>query len=746
MKAKVDFKEYALKYGEKAGLGAAVVIMLLLALFGFMASSGTTNQEEIKKKADLGTTRLNTLAPPQPSDLVPADAPSAKVLHVRSQRFHEGFPFEWFRFPFSPLRKLSTDDYLKEMPAVFAPTELAATPIWAAYRVRDIRGDDVIIALGERNMLVKVKSPTKGMTKRERKAIQDLQRGQGSGAGTDSMGPPGYPGIPGGGAMSGRSGVPGVGIGTPDKPGAEPPPMADPGTKDVAPVTFHGERKKIDDYKPEKDVIAVTIVPARGVLVAGSYPHLQQMVEIANALRLSGPQDIRVSYYKTLDIERRLIVPKGKKLVDGKIATEDLVYIPAERTFKPVDPSDLDAPAGGWVPVDLKYVTLLMRLSEGDVEQDTKLLDAVRLDGLAMTLPKPYIRPVGDRPKDASGYPNVYANLKQLQATLDKIKDETKVAKPKPRLTQDDLDPFNYRPSQGATEGTAPGTAAPGTAAPGAASTIGPRGTPMRDIPMGEDTTPAEGTAAGATIPDTTMVRFLDLDQTMRPGQTYEYRVRVVLHNPNYKQQDVADPSFAASPELRGNWSAPTPRVTLPEEIHLYVDERPRLPKLEEKERVPIFIHKWVDWVRKDGADEPSPLGEWWVERLWVARGEYVGRVNETQKIIWVSTSPDPTTNTMGRDAVQKSPYRTDALLTGTLLVDFDGGNVFRQRLGKGTVEATTPVEALMIEPDGKMVARSYAEDKDDTQRKERQSKFDTWLKEVAGKQKQVKEKGDFNK
>ena len=61
-------------------------------------------------------------------------------------------------------------------------------------------------------------------------------------------------------------------------------------------------------------------------------------------------------------------------------------------------------------------------------------------------------------------------------------------------------------------------------------------------------------------------------DVDLQPGNTYQYRLRVSMANPNYnKQKEVASPAYAASKEpLVSDWFEIPQSVTVPPEYHLY--------------------------------------------------------------------------------------------------------------------------------------------------------------------------------
>src|SRR5262249_33800613 len=49
-------------------------------------------------------------------------------------------------------------------------------------------------------------------------------------------------------------------------------------------------------------------------------------------------------------------------------------------------------------------------------------------------------------------------------------------------------------------------------------------------------------------VPEYCLVRVIDV--TVKPGESYQYRLRVRVANPNFKRDDVAEPKFAEGKEL----------------------------------------------------------------------------------------------------------------------------------------------------------------------------------------------------
>jgi hypothetical protein len=521
-------------------------------------------------------------------------------------------------------------------------------------------------------------------------------------------------------------------------------------------TVYRGQLISVDKLTDEQ--LANTLWPSRAALLVGSFPHALQMDEIAKAIKYNAKDTL---YYKRLDVERRRIYLKGTKMPDGKVLTEDHVAI--DRDVKPLKglpedaQGDEQARQAGWAKIDLaNVVNHLKYAQEWEEEQNPVrqlLLDLG--DRLVMRLPKP-VR--GD-------YPDLFKELPDLQGAIDKIEKEGKAKQSAPRrhkdLSPDDFDPFGSGTKTGsdsATGGTGPG---------GGSGVTGAGGDPNKAAPE-------------TSTPDFCAVRFLDLSLNLddAAGSTYEYRVRVVLHNPNYKQvESVIVPEFAKYEELLGKWSGGV-RVTFPEDAYVYADERPSkadAPKdFDNYLRVPVQVHKWLGFVPRQGATER--VGEWWVDRVLAGRGEFIGRnmfvktdvppyvpppppkkdkdekedkrppkpelppilnpytSGETPMIFWNPTTPEADEKgKIGIDTIVPRA-RTDALQTNHLLVDFDGGRMEQHRFGTRFWNEEVPAEILVVEPDGRLTAHTLLQDKEDDTRKTRVNNWRKWFREVESK------------
>jgi hypothetical protein len=252
-------------------------------------------------------------------------------------------------------------------------------------------------------------------------------------------------------------------------------------------------------------------------------------------------------------------------------------------------------------------------------------------------------------------------------------------------------------------------------------------------------------------------LRFLDV--TVQPGKTYEYRVKIKIVNPTYGKDELAvSKEAAADPVLVAeDWKEVTQRVgeeetplrvTVADELMYYaVDE-----KLDQRvlpansERAAVQIHRWLEEVRVNPSDKSSvvPVGEWSIlERLLVHRGEYIGRLEEADVPIWLTTKDawalaghgDEPNVRVGQLRVGRSkgvvvdfamdPVKQNA----SVLVDFEGGKQTIMSDGK-PVSDESPVEMLVLDASGKLIVHNSVTDAADPARLQR---YAAWKGEVGG-------------
>ncbi|MCS6976402.1 MAG: hypothetical protein NZM31_05255 [Gemmatales bacterium] len=803
----LDFKEIGMKYGEKIGLGVGLFFMAFLILRAFMLDTSPVKPEKIRKDETNASNRIEQ-NPVDHAQLVPQGTISPEAINQLMAAVQRTIHAGAHSFQFAHMITFPEQETFRNKPKVMAPTALVGVPHHFAFRINDFRIHNgkpvVLVAIApDKSKEATFKEPDKEKDPlgwrqwQERKKREEEQRkrfrqggfggggmlGPGGGAGigpggAPGLGPggpggrggpgPGYPGGPSGpgpgrpgsgpgpGYPGGPSGGPGGGTGLGPGGGAGLGPGAGggaglgpgagfgvgpgggvpgpggglpglPGSGSGGDEVWNGQFVPTDQLKPEPEhILAENIYPARGALVYGSFPHKAQMEEIARQIKVDISQ--LPTYYKTIEIQRREIVLKGTRLPDGTIVQEDMVFLPEDRSLKPLsqvpqDPAtDEEAAAAGWYYIDNRALGRLLNLAvEKQVEEDNakRSLELVSR-GLIMPLPKP-LR--GD-------YPDVISKLPDLQNTLKQIEEEYKGRIPPPprdpRLRGgDDFDPFS---GEGESEGEG-------------------------EKKSGQDA--SESKPSETALPANVMVRFLDLQfEGISPAnRTFEYRVRVVLSNPNYGEINVSVPEYAKDKELRGPWS-PSCRVTFPNETLLFADERIRDPKdtskldLTHGDRVPVQIIKWLGVIPRLGQSGlEERLGEWWVDRVLAGRGEYVGvgripnepppkdksaaakLLDGIRLVVWAATAPDPETRRMGRETIQT--VKTDALYTTTAVVDFEGGR-WTKHTFKRPFDEDVPAEVLLVDAvTGKLTARSYLKDKTDPERVSHFDRWKTWFDNV---------------
>ena len=81
-------------------------------------------------------------------------------------------------------------------------------------------------------------------------------------------------------------------------------------------------------------------------------------------------------------------------------------------------------------------------------------------------------------------------------------------------------------------------------------------------------------------------------DLSVRPGRTYQYRMRVAVFNPVYGHPDCGDEQAKGTPELVGEWSEPSAAVTIPPLVHFYFVG-------VSGDRATVELHRWIhgQWV-----------------------------------------------------------------------------------------------------------------------------------------------------
>jgi hypothetical protein len=240
--------------------------------------------------------------------------------------------------------------------------------------------------------------------------------------------------------------------------------------------------------------------------------------------------------------------------------------------------------------------------------------------------------------------------------------------------------------------------------------------------------------------------------------------------NPNYspvpKDRKDTYPQFAKDKVLTSLGWAETDLVKVPPDQSVYALKLPEFgtklnfemkkeepwrwtsfyfPPRQESNQATVQIHRWVDHFYPDPtkSNDQRAVGEWLVAaRILVERGEFVR--DPGYKVPVPIKKPDLFEHEL--DNNPKPQRGQDKILMPvdfgdeTLLVDFEGGD---QRYDKTesngekvktvSVFDPTPVELLMMRPDGKMIARNSLVDMNDSKRSKRAEAFTARIEKLRG-------------
>jgi len=221
----------------------------------------------------------------------------------------------------------------------------------------------------------------------------------------------------------------------------------------------------------------------------------------------------------------------------------------------------------------------------------------------------------------------------------------------------------------------------------GAGMMEGPMGMPMGMGMMGGGAT--ERIDFETKEADTLMIRSLDF--SVDPDQTYRFRLRLVVFNPNLGRQDVSAGVDTKTSVLYGPWSEPTNDVTMPADIATYAMHKTPGPGLK-GEQVQFQV---THWDPKDGFTVVKPFD--------AGPGDIIG--DRTSVRI---PSTDGTKD-------KSKPVDFDS---HTLVLDTTGGSqpIPREVGVPGRLEE--PVISLLFRPDGTVVLRNQVNDVQDDVRK----------------------------
>jgi hypothetical protein len=464
--------------------------------------------------------------------------------------------------------------------------------------------------------------------------------------------------------------------------------------------------------------LAEDIYPVRMAVVTGSFPFKQQMEEFRRALKRHSLEELFSMFsseeakweFHNFRIQRRALYPDGRLKADWHDYGDKLNGAFASLFARAVDYEKEDE-------AFYKYEGILSK-------------------GLAM------VRPQLERGQ----YPKVeIQSIKDAIVTLDKISQGPEVKRPLSdmarKLRKQNVNPwdlFNPLISEEEEEASKPPAEKP----------------PSSESPDKKKDSDAD---AELLIPEKALVRFIDV--TIEPGLTYEYRIKVRMDNPNYKQKNLAYARLAEMKEIEASEWTVLPRVEVPRDVYYYaMDDKPG------RDNAIVQVHRWVKDLFKDPQDEKTstPLGDWTIaDRLPVHRGEYIGRLFEVKVPLWNVLKEDfelgvNPKNRQDRKIPVDFTVRTAQALDPALLVDYQGGKDVQDRLEMRTPDNkvksslaldSVPVQMLILTPEGRLVVHSYQEDNSNQERIDRQKAWKDWISDVeSGKRKARPEESFFDR
>jgi hypothetical protein len=503
--------------------------------------------------------------------------------------------------------------------------------------------------------------------------------------------------------------------------------------------------------------------PARYVEIAGSFPVKKQLQEFQAKIHLNSLEDVMdeealnstpeeplyAFSFRGVNVERRELDLDGKP-VPGKAgeftpldlggAYREYLVVTGMR-FETEDPSylALNADFPGLVMPHLLQFNEEEMLKELREAHDANR-SAPGRPGVPAAAPRP--RPMERRGPGAPGAAAetlVRKDLYKIPELLPELqKSRESLATKQTEEQRDNLlkgvegfNPFKTPFGSGTTATAAPGRG-PGAGRPGALP--GRR----RGRHSGA---PAPGTAPAATstpdeqvIPEHCLVRVIDV--TVQPGKTYEYRLQIIMANPNYGHKDVASVDYAKDTELVSPWTTKKIIVKVDDELRYYAMDQASDRGSQLKNGVMMQAHKWIKEIRRNDVPGPVYIGEWAIaERFLVYKGEYVGREERAQVPYWHYEKEkfvlaNDYTGRRSKEGIDVNfGYdRPDRNPPEMLLVDFTqtrGGTDRTIRRGdeRGETRRVTDdaaVEVLMLSPEGKLIAHNALEDSRDKERDDR--------------------------
>lgn len=761
-KAKLDLKGFFLKRGEHLAMGFAGFLLVVFLIYGATKWTSAQPPASTVSKFQSGTqavyTRIDT-GTVDPNDLTQVELAEwikggATFKQVDPSQFGFGGPM------FDPTGSPNTK---RENPTVLSIREHQVNLTRSAmlgYDISDVNGELQIAVITtkvegglDRKKLSAAQQQFSDRFKGTKKGGQSqpqpkgVQPGGPMGPGNPMgpMGPGSSLGPPaGGGGGSGR------GDGNPyGNIGGE---YSQDGQR-VEKAIEYVRLKEIDKALEKNKVPALTVIPLRLVTVHAVVPYKAQIAELKRALRLNTDAEARVwgPWYDGFEVQRRVsrfVRGEWKVVQDWPEKPNDPagLYKFEEKYIEKIDTRKVaDHFDEGYIPYFLKPEYML----------------AMPLPALAKDLnvkyPEITLKDINDNIAKLAK-----ADLKQVsQSEFAQRLSGTKSGRDLYKNRASSLGNFGYNDDQFGTLGS--GREGPGTG-------MGPMGPgPVAPGPIGPGGgRPVEGFGVANNTErevENFLLRFVDCD--VEPGFRYEYRIRLRMLNPNWKQDNlVAVPEYAKDSYkvLYSPWAQLERSIEVPAESYLYAhdvkayreatdaafkDQKELLAKVQVRENQAVLqTATWMQQVRLDNTSKREPVGAWVVAETPVGRGEFIGRKQYVKLPLWSSEGTQYQLREIADKVFPKAKeqpkgWLVDFTSNKSILVDFEGGRVKGRspyrfdnsgqlvNQSRDRIEDDAATEVLILRPDGKLVVRNSAVDEADENRKTIASEWARWVGEV---------------
>ena len=764
-KSKIDFKQFLLNKGEYLAMGLAGFFLVVLLGWGVSRWAGAKDPEKISK--DL-TNQAQSLQSRIRNGEPTEDEMKMAALPPWMQKPYEHKPIsaDDFRLTGPQFDPIARPDTKRENPIVLPLGEFQADVLKAPMKGFDIvnprEGEYLIGVVVSKKVSEQDKDKVKALGKKINTRIRANQKNYAGRPNPGGMPPGGFPpgGFPPGGGMPPGGYPPGGGmppVGGPDGEGSGMYGGMYGGggynttAQRVDRALSYVSLDELDSAIKEQKVPATTVIPLRAVIIHMEVPYRQQLEELKRALRLTSIDEARRygPRYDGYEVQRRVTrtLPDGSKVV--------IVDWPADVTKPNYD-------------FEAKYAELINARKLRDQIEDGWMLHFLRYD-MALSLPLPELV------EELGSYPGI--RLPGINATVEKLK----AAQLKPEVVSDLLNRMKgkvgreglYKPTTGADTGASelgygsgadmggpPGMRPPGSPqAPGGG--LQPPGSPLApggglQIPGGRE---GEGEGGVAVAPpveiDHLLMRFLDVD--VQPGNTYEYRIRLKMENPNYgkaNEKIVSNPAYTKKKTLYSPWTKVAAEITIPnEDFKFAVDpaayrtriaeefkdskDRDVRERLQAKDNQAVIeMARWMEEV-PIGSGKREPVGAWVVADIPTGRGEYLGRKHYVKLPLWSAVTSQYVLREVAdrivtgrKDTQQPKGWLVD-FTTKDILVDFEGGKVKTRTRSNREVTEDVATEMLIVREDGQLEVKKSIEDEANSERKKLVEGWESWTKNV---------------